>query len=88
MGENPLLTEYDDWKHLTTTKEWECYVQLLNRHRVYLQREVNRCVRENDREGAIKALAQMDLIPRLLGKVTVRMTELEKGAKHGSNVGV
>ena len=53
--------------------EWRNYVRLLGEYKDFLQKEVNKCVRENDIISAGKFLAQMDLIPKLLGKVDDRV---------------
>ena len=68
-----LLKEFYDWKVLLARPEWRNYVNLLKEYELFLQKEVNQCVRTGDKEGAIKFLAQKDLIPRILGKVKDRI---------------
>lgn len=78
MSEDILLKEFYDWKALLARPEWRHYVNLLSTYGEFLQKEVNRCVREGDKEGAIRFLAQRDLIPKLLGKVKDRVKTVKK----------
>lgn len=68
-----LLKEFYDWKALLARPEWRNYVNLLTEYEEYLQKEVNRSIREGNNQEAIKYLAQKDLIPKLLGKVKDRV---------------
>lgn len=79
--EDILLKEFYEWKQLLSYPEWQNYVHLLNEHCRFLQKEVNRCVREGNKDGAIAFLAQKDLIPRLLGKVKEKINILKKGGE-------
>lgn len=69
----PLLKEFYEWKTLLARPEWINYVNLLNEHAEFLQKEVNRSIREGNNLEAVKYLAQKDLIPKLLGKVKDRI---------------
>jgi len=73
-----LLTEFLDWKVLLSRPEWRRYVNLLEEHAEYLQKEVNRCTREGKSTEAMKFLAQKDLIPKLLGKVKDRVKTIKE----------
>jgi|TARA_Y100000310_G_scaffold341165_2_gene439444 hypothetical protein len=77
--ESPLIKELEAWQSLTKLPEWDYYVQLMNKHCMFLQKEVNRCVKSRDFEGAIAFLAKKEEIPRVLGLVNSRIRELEKG---------
>lgn len=72
--ESVLVREFYRWKQLVSYPEWEEYIQLLREHCIFLQKEVNRCVREGNKEGAMMFLAQKEQIPKLLGKVKDKMT--------------
>ncbi len=73
MQKEATVKEFYDWKVLLKRPEWQRYVDLLENHEKYLQKEANRCIRDKDFEGSIKFLAQKDLIPKLLGKVKDRI---------------
>lgn len=67
------VAEFYRWKDLIKTPKWRDYVRLLEERREYLQREVNKCVRDNDHLGAIRWLARKDEIKKIMGKVDDRV---------------
>jgi len=73
MSEDILLKEFYEWKTLLARPEWRNYVNLLNEYAEFLQKEVNRNIREGNNLETVKFLAQKDLIPKLLGKVKDRV---------------
>lgn len=78
MSEDILLREFYQWKTLTAYPEWNNYIKLLEEYEEFLQKEVNRSIRENDKDSAVRFLAQKDLIPKLLGKVMDRIKTCKK----------
>jgi len=78
MPEQPLMRDFYEWKQLLFTKEWHQYIKILEKQSAYLQKEVNQCVRDNNLNGAIRNLAQLDLIPRMMGKVQIESKKKEK----------
>ncbi|MCK4649105.1 hypothetical protein KAT51_06255 [bacterium] len=68
-----LLKEFYGWKTLLARPEWRNYVNLLTEYAEFLQKEVNRSIREGNHNEATKFLAQKDLIPKILGKVKDRI---------------
>ena len=78
MLKEPTVMEFYDLKQLFSYPEWQRYVDVVEEHEAHLQKEVNRCVRDNDLNGAIKFLAQKDLIPKLLRKVKDRAKSCEE----------
>ncbi len=78
MLKEATVKEFYDWKQLQSYPEWRRYVDLLKDNEEYLQKEANRCIRDNNIEGAIKFLAQKDLIPKLLGKIKDRVKSCKK----------
>ena len=76
VGQNrmqePTVKEYYDLKQLFAYPEWRRYEALLKSQEEYFQKEANNCVRNNDILGAVKFIAQKDLIPKLLGKIKDR----------------
>lgn len=78
MIQDPLLIEHYELKKLTTYKEWRHYIKLLGEHQAFLQKEVNRCVREQNLIGAYGFLARFDDIPRIMGKVVQRIKSTKK----------
>ena len=81
MDENPLVREFYQWKALLSYPEWRNFLHLLEEYAEFLQKEVNRCVRNRDLIGAAEFLAKMDDIPKILGKVKERIKTTQKAKK-------
>jgi len=74
--ENPLITELDELNILVTSENWRQYLKLLKKHSEYLQKEVNRFVREQNLICAYGALAKFDDAVKTIEIVYNRLQEL------------
>lgn len=70
--------ELDSFLCLIKNPEWETFLELKKRHHAVLQKEVNRCIKENQFNEAIRAQAKLEENHKDIELLRKRMDELKK----------
>ena len=79
--EDPDITELDNLTKLITSREWIEALKITKVHKDYLQKEVNRFVREQNMIQAYGALARYDDADKIFKMVKDRLDILKNKPK-------
>jgi len=73
-----MKQELTNLEHLITSTGWQQYRELIKEHKAYLQKEVNRAIRDRKFEDAIASLAKFDDIDKLFELLEIKIKQLKK----------
>lgn len=85
MSKDPTILQYETWKDLMVTSDWKYFIELMEEHIKYLDKQTILAVRdikvlEGDRAlEAIKYQAKAEDWHKMLDLINQRMNEVRKG---------